>query len=287
MQPHIEALRSSLARIFLEARDEQYQLLPLRASHDLALPLLQQHLADSDNLHLEIDFRGSVEALRALNDRQCLVAGFHVPSLAGAAPIFSRALKPLLKPKLHKLIACSRRTQGLMVRREHASLVRTFPDLLRNRLRFVNRQRGSGTRMLVDHLLAEHSLPANALTGVFDHVEHTHVAVALCIASGVADAGIGVEAAALEYGLHFVPVVEEGYFLATLNEHVDHPAVRGLRKGLSSDRWAAILAQLPGYQPAQQAGSLLSVEAALPNWWRRKATECGTAVSTTAKAAGS
>jgi putative molybdopterin biosynthesis protein len=266
MQPHIEALRSSLARVFSEARDERLQLLAVRASHDLALPVLQQHLAETANLYLDITFRGSVEALRALNDRQCLVAGFHVPALRGAAPVFSRAIKPLLGPKRHKLIACSRRMQGLMVRKEHATLVRTFPDIVRRRLRFVSRQSGSGTRMLQEHLLHEHSLHEEAL-GAGDHVENTHVAVALCVASGVADAGLGVEAAALEFGLHFVPLVEESYFLACLNPNIEHPAVRGLRAALAGDRWREILAALPGYRPAANAGIVLAVEEALP-WWR-------------------
>lgn len=268
MQPHIEALRSNLARVFIEARDERFQLLTVRASHDLALPVLQQHLAHSASLHLDIGFLGSVEALRALNDHQCMVAGFHVPALPGAAPIFSGALKPLLRPKQHKLIACSRRMQGLMVRKEHAALVRAFPEVVRARLRFVNRQPGSGTRMLVDHLLGEHSIPAAALHGASDHIEYTHVAVALCIASGVADAGIGVEAAALEFGLHFIPVVEENYFLACLSQNIDCPAMSRLRAALSGDRWREILATLPGYQPAPGAGSLLKIEEALP-WWRR------------------
>lgn len=268
MQPHIEALRSNLARVFIEARDERFQLLTVRASHDLALPVLQRHLADSASLYLDIGFRGSVEALRALNDRQCVVAGFHVPALPGAAPIFSGALKPLLRRKQHKLIACSRRMQGLMVRREHAALVKTFPDIVRAQLRFVHRQHGSGTRMLVDHLLGEHSIPAAALQGARDHVEHTHVAVALCIASGVADAGMGVEAAALEFGLHFIPVVEENYFLACLNESIDGPGMSRLRAALSEDRWREILAMLPGYQPAPGAGGLLRIEEALP-WWPR------------------
>ncbi len=268
MQPHIETLRSNLARVLADARDERYQLLSVRASHDLALPVLQQHLAASAGLHLEIVFRGSVEALRALNDRQCLVAGFHVPALCGAAPIFSRALKPLLKPRLHQLIACSRRMQGLMVRKEHAAVVRTFPDVARNHLRFVNRQPGSGTRMLVDHLLNEHSIAPQALAGPLDHVEVTHVTVALCVASGVADAGMGVEAAALQFGLHFVPIVEENYFLACLNPNVRHPAVQRLREALAGERWREILANLPGYRPPVDAGSLLVIEEALP-WWPR------------------
>lgn len=268
MQPHIEALRADLARVLGDARDETHQLLTVRASHDLALPVLQQHVAEAANLHLDLGFQGSVDALRALNARECLIAGFHVPALRGAAPVFSKALKPLLKPGVHKLIACARRMQGLMVRREHATLVRTFPDVIKHGLRFVNRQSGSGTRMLVDHLMYEHSVSAVSLRGYTEHVEHTHVAVALCVASGVVDAGVGVEAAALQFGLHFVPLVEENYFLACLDTNLHHPAVQRLRDVLAGPRWREILRNLPGYQPAADAGGLLVIEDALP-WWRR------------------
>jgi putative molybdopterin biosynthesis protein len=267
MQPHIEALRSDLARVLTDARDQRHQLLTVRASHDIALPLLQKHVGASADLHLDIGFQGSVDALRSLNDRQCLVAGFHVPALRGAAPVFAKALKPFLKPGLHNLIGCSKRMQGLMVRREHAALARTFPDVVRHALRFVNRQQGSGTRMLVDHLLHEHSIDPGALSGYVGHTEQTHVAVALCVASGVADAGVGVEAAALEFGLHFTPLVEEDYFLACLKGNIAHAAVQRLCAALSGEGWKQILANLPGYQPATAAGRVLVMEEALP-WWR-------------------
>lgn len=269
MQPHIEALRFDLAQILAEARDERHQLLSVRASHDIALQVLQQHLAQAGNLHLTLGTRGSVDALRALNDRQCLVAGFHVPALPGAMPVFARALKPWLKPRDHALIACSRRTQGLMVRKEHATLVRTFPDLVRRELRFVNRQPGSGTRMLVEHLMGEHSIAPCSIAGYSEHVEHTHVAVALCVASGMVDAGVGIEAAALQFGLHFVPLVEENYLLACAAASLDQPAVVRLREVLAGPRWREILGSLPGYRPAPVPGGVLVVEEALP-WWRRK-----------------
>src|SRR5579863_5829890 len=179
MQSEIETLRADLGRVLEEARDERHQLLRLRASHDLALPVLQKHVAVSSDLHLELGFQGSVEALRALNSGECQVAGFHVPPLRGAAPAFARALKPLLKPGQHQLIACSRRMQGLMVRGEHAGAVRIFPDLVTRGLRFVNRQGGSGTRMLIDHLMYEHGIAPEVLAGYAGHVEHSHVAVAL------------------------------------------------------------------------------------------------------------
>jgi putative molybdopterin biosynthesis protein len=267
MQPHIEALRADLTQVISDARDPHNQLITVRASHDLALPVLQQHAAKAVNLHLNLSFQGSVDALRALNERQCLVAGFHVPSLRGAAPVFAKALKPWLKPKVHQLIACSRRMQGVMVRKEHAALIRSWPDVMLHRLRFVNRQPGSGTRMLVEHLMSEHSISPAQLSGCTAHIEHTHVAVALCVASGVADAGIGVEAAALQFGLHFVPLVEESYFLACLAQSAGHPAIERLRQVLAADRWREILAGLPGYRPASRPGGLLSVQDTLP-WWR-------------------
>jgi putative molybdopterin biosynthesis protein len=267
MQPHIEALRADLDRVLIDARDARHQLLTVRASHDLALPVLQQHAARAANLHLDIGFQGSVEALRALNDRQCLVAGFHVPALSGATSVFAKALKPWLKPKVDKLIACSRRMQGLMVRKEHAPLIHEFPDLVRHGLRFVNRQPGSGTRMLVEHLIHEHAMDPLSVLGDREHTENTHVAVALCVASGVVDAGVGIEAAAVQFGLHFVPLVEEDYFLACLGSDTHHPAVEHLRETLAGPRWREILADLPGYRPAAAPGSVLVVAEVLP-WWR-------------------
>lgn len=267
VQPHIEALRADLARMLGEARDERQQVLSVCASHDLALPLLQQHAAQAVDLHLDIRFQGSVESLRALNTGQCAMAGFHVPVLRGAAPRFAQAMKPLLKPGVHKLIGCSRRQQGLMLRREHADAVRSLPELMRTPLRFVNRQVGSGTRLLIDHLMHEHALAPHELRGYHSRTENTHVAIAACIASGDADVGPGIEAAALEFGLHFVPLIEEDYFLVCLKPSLVTLAVQRLHGLLGGSAWSEILADLPGYRPASAPGQVLSMTAALP-WWR-------------------
>ena len=269
MQPHIEALRSDLARVLQDARDPRHQLLRVRASHDIALPMLQRLAAETSDLHLEIGFQGSVDAVRALNDRQCSVAGFHAPVAAGSDTVFAKALKPLLKPATHALIGCSRRTQGLMLRREHAGAIRGLADVVHHQLRFVNRQPGSGTRMLVDQLLQDESTAPGALPGYFEHTENTHVSVALCIASGLADAGIGVEAAAREFGLHFVPVLEENYFLACLKADIAQPAVRQLCAVLAGKSWRGILANLPGYNATSESGQILPTDEAL-TWWRRR-----------------
>ena len=264
MQPHIEALRADLARVLTEARDEQHQLLTVAASHGLALPILQQVADSTAALHLDVHFHGSLDSLRALNDRKCMVAGFPAPVLHSAAPTLARAFKPLLKAGLHRLIGCLRRRQGLMLRREHAGLVHSVGEALRAPLRFVNRQPGSGTRLLVDHLM--HEAGWGSRQGELDLIEETHVAAAACIASGAADVGVGIEAAALEFGLHFVPLVEEEYFLVCLEASLDHPAVQRLCAVLAGPAWQERLATLPGYAPASAPGVALDVTQALP-WW--------------------
>ena len=269
MQPHLEALRSDLMGVIADARDERQVLLTVRASHDIALSVLQRQIAETQDFHVELAFAGSVDALRALNDGQCLVAGFHVPGLHVTSPVFMRALKPVLKPREHKVIACCRRTQGLMLRQELVGRVRTFNDVVHGDLRFVNRQVGSGTRMLIEHLMQDHSIAPASWSGYADHVENTHVAVGLCVASGVADVGIGIEAAALQFGLHFIPLVEEDYFLACRSDALDHPAVQRVREVLAGPRWAEILTNLPGYRPATNPGALLNVEQVLSR--RRRA----------------
>ena len=267
MQPHIEALRADLERVLTEARDERHQLLSVCASHDLALGLLQRQAAEESDLHLEISYLGSTEALHALGEGQCLVAGFHVPTGASQDPVWRDILQPLLDPDEHRLIGFTRRAQGLMMRRELAGKVSSLADVRRLDLRFAARQHGSGTRMLTDYLLQREGLRTAALAGGrAEHIENTHVAVALCIASSVADVGIGIQAAAVEYGLHFYPLIEEEYFLACRTENITNTAIVRLRRILADPTWLSALASMPGYRATQETGCLLQAQQVLP-WW--------------------
>ncbi len=268
MQPYLETLRSDLAGVVMEALDASQQLLRIEASHDLALPILQQHLAQEAQLHLNLGFRGSAAALRALNQQQCVLAGFHVPVAQTPDNAYAHILQPLLHPREHALIPYARRLQGLMVRKEQATSVRGLADVAALQLRFVNRQPGSGTRLLIDHLLQTAGIAPATLQGYDCHVEQSHLAVALCVASGVADVGIGVQAAALQYGLQFVPILQEHYFLACHVAVATRPAVSRLCAVLAGPRWGQILANLPGYEPASAAGAILPVAEVLP-WWLR------------------
>ena len=266
LAPHIEALRSELERASSLAFDADHEVLTVYASHDLALPLLRDH-ADAHGLHIDLRFAGSTDALQALAHGRCDMAGFHVPVLAaGRTPAFARALKGLLKPGKHKLIACHRRQQGLIVAAGNPQGVQGVAALVRPGVRFVNRQPGSGTRLLTEHLLAEARLLPEHVAGFHGPCEDTHVAVAAAVASGAADAGIGIEAAAAQFGLGFVPLAEEAYYLVCLKEALDRAAVLRLRGLLASAAWAGAVHSLAGCEVAEGAGEVLALTQALP-WW--------------------
>jgi putative molybdopterin biosynthesis protein len=274
LTPHIEALRAELLNVLAQAGDARLQVLEVFASHDLALPHVQALASRAQALHVSLRFAGSTECLRALNDGRCTVAGFHVPRLheQQGSPVFAAALKPLLQPGRHKLIGSHARRQGLMLRKTlPAGQIGRVADLAGSTLRFVNRQAGSGTRLLMDHLLHEAGIAPGEITGYTTRSEDTHVAVAAAIASGAADVGPGVEAAAREFGLDFVPLIDEDYYLVCLKEQLDTPGLTQLREVLASPSWSEALSALPGYAP-QRAGEVLSLTRALP-WWRFRAVK--------------
>lgn len=269
MTPHLEALRAELGQVLREAADSRLQFLNVAASHDLGLLRLQELAGERGLLHMKLRFTGSEQALRDLNDGVCELAGFHVPRLERASPVFKAALAPHLKPGEHKLISAHRRVQGWMTRREPPNAQSVAPDgwsrLALRGTRLVNRQPGSGTRLLLDHLLADRGLPADQLEGYHTRIEHTHVAVAALIAGGMADIGLGVEAVAQDFGLHFEPLVEEDYYLVCLKDQLDRDPVLRLRQLLAQPSWAHELQRWPGCV-AERPGEVLSLVQALP-WW--------------------
>lgn len=271
LTPHIEALRAELQRVLAEALDGQQLLLNLWASHDPALPLLREQAADGHQLHLELAWRGSLDALRALAEGRCGVAGFHVPRLGDGAHLFARQLKPLLKPGRHKLIAAWRRQQGLIVARGNPLGLHDLSGALAPAVRFVSRQPGSGTRLLLQHLMERQGVDPRAIDRLDQCTEDSHLAVAAAVASGHADVGLGVAGAVVDYPLDFVPLVEEDYYLVCLREALERPELLALRDLLSSADWQARLSRAPGHAPAPGSGQVLSLTRALP-WWRFRAS---------------
>ena len=267
----IEALMAELERTFAVAFDPEAHLLTLYASHDDALVRLREFTANQA-LHLDIRFCGSVDAVRALNEGRCELAGFHTLSQPKQNSLSAQTYKPLLKPGQHKLIGFAQRTQGLLVKPGNPLNIHSLQDVMAKRLRYVNRGLGTGTRLLLDELLANQGLAPEQLMG-YEHQELSHSAVANCIASGQADAGLAIESAALSSGLDFVPLASENYWLVCLKSALDSPPVQALRKQLASPEWQLTLQEMLGYQ-VNQSGNVHSLRKELP-WWAlkpRKAT---------------
>ena len=268
LAPQIEALRSELERAFAIAFDDSAGVITLYASHDEALPRLRNWVVRRDKLHLEIQFTGSVDALAALNEGRCLLAGFHAITHAQPRSPTAKVYRPMLKPGRHKLIGFAARTQGLIVAPGNPLAITSLADLKRAGVRFINRQRGTGTRVVLEELLAAAQMVPEAIGG-FEATEPSHQAAAQAVASGAADVSFGIEAAARAKGLDFVPLAQEQYFLATLADNLNNPNVSALLTALRSPEWIEILNAIPGYR-AERSGEVLSLRSVLPWWSYRK-----------------
>ena len=269
LAPQIEALRAELERSFAVAFDETSHVVALYASHDDALSQLREIALP--HLHLDIRFTGSVDAIRALNEGRCVMAGFHTLENIGhigKGSLTERIYKPLLKPGLHKIIGFASRTQGLMVAPGNPLKVTGLADLTQPRagkpIRFANRALGTGTRVVLDELLAAAKLNASDITG-YDHTEPSHTAVAHAVLSGQTDAGLGIEAAAVQAGLDFVPLAQENYHLVCLKSALVQPSIIALQALLKTPQWQKTMASIPGYT-ALNSGEVLSLRKVLP-WW--------------------
>jgi len=265
LAPQIEALRADLERAYAVAFDDAVHVLTLYASHDDALSALRTYAASQHQLHLDVRFTGSVDAIRALNEGRCVMAGFHTVQQPAAGSLAEQTYKPLLKPGLHKIIGFARRTQGLMVAKGNPLGLMRLDDLATRGARFVNRALGTGTRVLLDELLRQQGIASSRIQG-YRHTEPSHAAVAQAIAAGQADAGLGIEAAARVRGLDFVPLVEEDYHLVCLKSALEEPAVQALCRVLQSAGWHQALQQLPGYHADDKSGQVLAMSRLLP-WW--------------------
>jgi putative molybdopterin biosynthesis protein len=263
LAPQIEALQAELERGLALAFDPSTHVIQMYASHDEALSRLRVRAAKS-KLHLDISFTGSLDALHALNDGRCMVAGFHTRLPAQADSLAARTYKSLLIPGQHKILGFVQRSQGLIVAKGNPLKIKNLKDVAERQLRFVNRPAGTGTRVLLDELLAEQGLSAKALQG-YRHTEPSHQAAALAVAQGAADCALGIQAAAAAQGLGFIPQAQERYALVVQRETLAEPATQALCKLLRSAAWLRELEALAGYS-ASDSGKVLRMTQMLP-WW--------------------
>ncbi|MGH3979913.1 MAG: molybdopterin biosynthesis protein, partial [Pseudonocardiaceae bacterium] len=217
-------------------------------SHDLVLDLAASWLRAADpGVTLASSNVGSLGGLVALRDGLCHLAGSHL--LDPATGEYTLPYLPrVLGEREITVVRLVHREQGLLVAPGNPLGVTGLADL--PRLRYVNRQRGAGTRVLLDHELRGCAIDPSDVVG-YEREEHTHLAVAAAIAAGRADAGLGILAAARAFGLDFVPVAREPYDLVVAAEVWDSEVLAPLRALLADTGFRAAVEELGGYSTTQ------------------------------------
>jgi putative molybdopterin biosynthesis protein len=224
-------------------------------SHDLAIGVLEDQLK---MIHPELKIAatnvGSVGGLLALQRRETHIAGSHLldPD-TGAYNVPD--IKRMIPGTPIVLIHLARREQGLIVKKGNPKNIFALKDLLRNDLMFVNRQPGSGTRVLLDYELKRLQIDPEKIRG-YEREEFTHMSVGVAIASGLADVGLGVRSAANALGLDFIPVGNEQYDLVVLRTFFGSEKGERLVQVIRSDGFKQAVAALGGYDTGR-AGEIL------------------------------
>jgi molybdate transport repressor ModE-like protein len=255
LSPTLDSLASELEAELGKVTSRTLRAVRMDASHGFAVAALTGMLARIE-LPVELRYRTSTDAVAALARRECDLAGFHVPSGRFEAPTVEWYLR-WLDPAQHSLVHIAGREQGLFVAPGNPLGVRGLADLPRAGVRFVNRQIGSGTRMLLEMMLGAAGIAPERING-YNSAEFTHSAVAAYIASGMADVGIGVRTAAERFKLDFIPLVRERYFFALRTDALDDPLMRQLVAVLERSDYHRVVDALPGYD-ASRTGSIESI----------------------------
>lgn len=223
-----------------------HETLVITGSHDVTLDLLADHMKRAaDWIRVTSSNVGSVGGLMALAAGQCHVGGTHLLDPENGEYNVTYLAEHLADTPA-RLVTLALRQQGLMVKKGNPKSIRSFADLARDDVRMINRQAGSGTRVLLDYSLAQASIDPAQLSG-YEQDEYTHTGVAVTVLAGGADVGLGILAAARVLNLDFVPLMIERYDLCIPHAHWDDPRIHVLRDTLASPNFKKAVEQLGGY----------------------------------------
>ncbi len=259
--PQLDNVASELNLEIGKARKEAQTVIRIHASHGYAIEKLPQLMASHGHAAVDLQYMGSIDALASLCRSNCDLAGFHVPLGEIGRGLWEHYAK-WLKPRQEKVIRLVIRTQGLIVAAGNPMKIRGLKDLSRPDVRFINRQRGSGTRILLDGLLRSLSIDPATITG-YGSGEFTHAAVAAFVSSGMADAAFGVEPAARQFKLDFVPIAKERYMLACRSESLRQAPIQELIGLLKSPEFLNCVGPVPGYA-LDDPGSIAEIKDIVP-----------------------
>lgn len=231
------------------------QTIVLAGSHDLVLDELDNFLrGQGGDLRLSVAPIGSLGGLLTLAKGEAHLAGAHLLD-----PDSNEYNWPFIRKYLAdtpvRVFNLVHRMQGFIVPPGNPKGISSFEDLVREDVFYVNRQRGAGTRILLDSKLEEMGLEAAGIKG-YEREEFTHTGVAVAVSAGVADVGLGIQAAAQVLGLDFIPVSEERYDLIIREEFLETPKVQAVLAVLKDPEFQSLVDNMPGYS-ARQIGEEL------------------------------
>ena len=245
----IEAGSRVSVRLLRPMRDIRRTIVAT-GSHDLVLDLLASRLSESPgNPTVSSANVGSIGGLLAIRRGETHIAGSHLLDEETGEYNVSY-IDRYIPNKRVTLVHLAGRTQGLMVSPHNPMRITSLADLARDGVRFVNRQRGSGTRVLLDFKLRETGIPTESIRG-YDREEYTHLAVAAAVQGGRADVGLGILPAARAMGLEFVPLFEEQYDLVIPIEFYDGDLLRPMLGMIRSAEFQREVEDLGGYNTSQ------------------------------------
>jgi putative molybdopterin biosynthesis protein len=239
----------------LRRREDLEQTILALGSHDLTLDLLAQFLARHSR-RLSSNNVGSIGGLVALSRREAHLGGSHL--LDPETGEYNVAYVHRYLPETSTtLVALVHREQGLIVQEGNPKGIQDLVDVQRKDVRFINRQKGSGTRLLLDHHLSSAGISAEAIRG-YKHEEYTHLTVATAVASGKVDCGIGIRAAASALNLGFIAMDTERYDLVIPTDTLATPLLEPLLMVLHEPEFKRAVESLDGYD-ASVMGETISI----------------------------
>ena len=239
----------------LKPVEEILNTVVLVGSHDLSLDILANLLGRFyPPIFLSSHPVGSLSGILAIKNGICHMAGSHLLD-----PETGEYNFPYIHTYLNgidlKLINLVFREQGLIVQRGNPKKIKGLKDLLRKEITLINRQKGSGTRILLDHTLKTLSLDPNRIRG-YEREEFTHMAVASTVASGIADAGLGILPAARAMNLDFIPIAKERYDLIIPTLYFEDKKIQRMIETIRSDEFKKMVFQMGGYDVSRTGEEL-------------------------------
>ena len=239
----------------LKPLEEILNTVVMVGSHDLSLDILANLLGRFyPPIFLSSHPVGSLGGILAIKNGICHIAGTHLLD-----PETGEYNFPYIHTYLNgidvKVIHLVQREQGLMVKRGNPKKVKGLEDLLRKDISFVNRQKGSGTRILLDHSLNALSIEPGQIQG-YEKEEFTHMAVASTVASGIADAGLGILPAAKAMDLEFIPIAKERYDLVIPSIYFEDEKIKKVIETIRSEAFKKMVLQMGGYDVSRTGEEL-------------------------------